>query len=129
MSDRTSHEPIIRNCLLFTRKFPHIIGNNPKTRVNCVKSDPTESPISISPCPNAHDIIELNISDTSVPIETKVIPIIKLETPRLDARAAECLTAILLENIIRKIFPIRIINAINIFKIVFYSPLFNLELN
>jgi hypothetical protein len=71
----------------------------------------------------------LKISETSVPTDTKVIPIIKLEIPRLDARAAECLTAILLDKIIKTILHMRIINAINIFKIVFYSPICNLELN
>jgi hypothetical protein len=53
-------------------------------------------------------------------METNVIPIIKLETPRLDARAAECFTAILLEKIIRIMLPMSIINAINISNIIFY---------
>jgi len=74
----------------------------------------------------AHDIIELNISDTSVPIETKVIPIIKLDTPRLDARAAECFTAILLQKKTRIILPMSIVKPINIPKIVICPPIFHL---
>ncbi|TXT61264.1 MAG: hypothetical protein BAJALOKI2v1_40056 [Promethearchaeota archaeon] len=54
-------------------------------------------------------------------METNVIPIIRLEIPRLEARAAECLTATLLEKIIRIMLPIRIKNAINIINIIFYS--------
>jgi hypothetical protein len=39
----------------------------------------------------------LNISEISVPIETRVIPITRLETPKEEANLAEFVTAILLE--------------------------------
>jgi hypothetical protein len=51
----------------------------------------------MSPWPKAEDIIELNISDISVPIETRVIPITRLEIPKEEANLAEFVTAILLE--------------------------------
>jgi hypothetical protein len=54
------------------------------------------------------------------------MPIIKLDTPRLDARAAECFTAILLEKKIRIMLPMRIVKPINVPKIVFCSPFFHL---
>ncbi|GAH63341.1 unnamed protein product, partial [marine sediment metagenome] len=70
-----------------------------------------ESPTLISPCPKELEIIELNISGRSVPIDTNEIPIIKGDIPRADASMAECLTAILLEKNIRNIPTIRIIIA------------------
>ena len=73
-----------------------------------VRSDPTESPTSISPCPKEQETIELNISEISVPIDTNVTPIISGDIPKAVASIAECFTAYLLEKIIRAIPPISI---------------------
>jgi hypothetical protein len=105
IKDRISQEPIIRMHFLFTGKIPPRRGRSPKTRVICVIFEPNVSPALISACPTEQEIIELKISEISVPIETKVTPIMRLETPRLAAKDAELLTAILL-LITKSIIPI-----------------------
>jgi len=52
-------------------------------------------------------MIELNISEISVPTDTKVTPIISGDIPKAVASSAECFTAYLLENITRTTPPIR----------------------
>lgn len=58
---------------------------SPNTKVICVKTDPTESPRSISPYPLQQETIELAISGKSVPIDTNTRPIIIEETPNAEA--------------------------------------------
>jgi len=86
MSAKTSKVPITKTSLLFTLNFLLRKGISPNINVICVRTDPMESPTSISQCPLEHATIEFAISGKSVPIDTSMRPIMREEIPNAEAK-------------------------------------------